>query len=46
MASFIGAEIYVLAELCIQSKLEKILSKSNFGLRNLNGQQTDKVRKI
>ena len=39
----------------IQSKLEKILPKSNFGLyrddglaallKNLNGQKTDKVRK-
>ena len=54
MGGFDGAEICELVELYIQSKLEKILSKSNFGLyrddglaslRNLNGQQTDKARK-
>ena len=54
MGSFDGAEICELIELYIQPKLEKILPKSNFGLyrddglallRNLNGQQTDKVRK-
>ena len=54
MGSFDGAEICELVGLYIQSKLEKILPKSNFGLyrddglallRNLNGQETDKVRK-
>ena len=54
MGSFDGTEICQLLGLYIQSKLEKILPKSNFGLyrndglallRNLNGQQTDKVRK-
>ena len=54
MGSFDGAEIWELVGLYIQSKLEKILLKSNFGfyrdgglalLRNLNGQQSDKVRK-
>ena len=54
MDSFAGAEICKLVGLYIQSKLEKILPKPNFGLyrdnllallRNLNRQQTDKVRK-
>ena len=54
VGSFDGAEIWELVGLYIQSKLEKILLKSNFGfygdgglalLRNLNGQQSDKVRK-
>ena len=54
MGSFDGVEIRELVRLYIQSKLEKILPKSNFGLyqddrlallRNLNGQKTDKVRK-
>ena len=54
MGSFDGVEICELVGLYIQSKLEKILPKSNFGLyqddrlallRNLNGQKTDKVRK-
>ena len=54
MGSFDGAEICELVGLYIQSKLEKILPKSNFGLyrndglallRNLNGQQTDKLGK-
>ena len=54
MGSFDGAEICELVRLYIQSKLEKILPKSNLGLyqdnglrllRNLNGQETDKVRK-
>ena len=54
MGSFAGAEICKLVGLYIQSKLEKILPKPNFGLyrdnllallRNLNRQQTDKVRK-
>ena len=53
MSSFDGAEICELVGLSIQSKPEKILPKSNFGLyledglallRNLNGQETDKVR--
>ena len=48
------SELCELAGPYIQSKLEKILPKSKFGLcrddgvallRNLNGQQTDKVRK-
>ena len=52
--SFDGAEICERVGLYIQSKLEKILPKSNFGwnrdgglalIRNLNGQKTDKVRK-
>ena len=50
---FDGAEIFELVGLYNQSKLEKILPKSNFGLYqddglallNLTGQQTDKVRK-
>ena len=51
--SFDGAEICELLGLYIQSRLEKILPKSNFGLyrddglallRYLNGQRTDKVR--
>ena len=54
MGSFDGAEIWELVELYIQSKLEKLLPKLNFGLyrddglallRNFDGQQTDKVRK-
>ena len=54
MGSSDGAEISELVGLYIQSKLEKILPKSNFRLyrddglallRNLNGQETDKVRK-
>ena len=54
MVSFDGAEICELVGLYIQSKLEKILSKSNVGLyrdngvallRNLNGQQAGKVKK-
>ena len=54
MGSFDEAEICELVGLYIQSKLEKILPKLNFGLyrddglallRNLNGQETDKVRK-
>ena len=54
MGSFSGAEIYELVGLYIQSKLEKMLPKSNFGLywddglallRNFNGQKTDRVRK-
>ena len=53
MGSFDGREICELVGLYIQSKLEKILPKSNFALyrdnglallRNLNGKQTDKVR--
>ena len=54
MGSFDEAEICELVGLYTQSKLEKILPKSNFGLyrndglallRKLNGQETDKVRK-
>ena len=54
MGSFDGAEICELVRLYIQSKLEKILPKSNFGLyqdngllllRDLNRQETDKVGK-
>ena len=51
MFSFDETEICELVGLYIQSKLEKILPKSNFGLyweallRSLNGQQTDKVMK-
>ena len=54
MSSFEGAEVCELVGLYIQSKIEKILPKSNFGLYrddelallgNLNGQETDKVRK-
>ena len=54
MASFDGAEICELVRLYIQSKLEKILPKSNVGLyrdngmallRNLNGQHAGKVKK-
>ena len=54
MDSIAGAEICKLVGLYIQSKLEKILPKPNFGLyrdnwlallRNLNRQKTDKVRK-
>ena len=54
MGSFDGAETCELVGLYIQSKLEKVLPKSNFGLyrddgldllRNLNGQDTDKVSK-
>ena len=49
MGSFDGAEICELVGLYIQSKIEKILQKSNFRsyrndglilLRNFNGQQT------
>ena len=54
MASFDGVEICELVGLYIQSKLEKILPKSNVGLyrdngmallRNLNGQHARKVKK-
>ena len=54
MGSFDGTEICELGGLYIQSKLEKILPNSNFGLyrddglallRNLNEQQIDKVTK-
>ena len=54
MGSFDGLETWELVGLYIQSKLKKILPKSNFVLyqddgltllRNLEGQQTDKVRK-
>ena len=54
MGSFDGAEVCELVGVYIQSKLEKILPKSNFGLyrddeiallKNLNGQQTDNFRK-
>ena len=54
MCSFDGVEICELAGLYIQSNLENILSKTNFGLyrddglillRNLNGQHMDKKRK-
>ena len=54
MVSFDGAEICELVGLYIQSKLEKILPKSDVGLyrdnrvallRNLNGQQAGKVKK-
>ena len=54
MRSFDGAEICEVVGLLHPVTLEKILPKSNFGLyqdnglallRNLNGQQTDKVRK-
>ena len=54
MGTFDGAEICKLVGLYVQSKLEKIFPKSNFGLyrddglallRNLNRQQFDKVRK-
>ena len=53
MESFDGAEICELARLSIQSNLEKILPKTNFGLyrhdrlillRNLNSQHMDKKR--
>ena len=53
-SKFNGAEISELAGLYIQSKLEKIFPKSNFGLyrdhglallKNFNGKKTDKVRK-
>ena len=49
-----GVEICELVRLYIQSKLKETLPKSNFGqyrddelalLRNLNGKETDKVRK-
>ena len=55
MGSFDGAEICELVGLYIQSNLENILPKTNFGLyrddglillRNLNSQQMDKERKI
>ena len=54
MGSFDGAEICELVGLSIQSNLENILPKTNFGLywddghillRNLNGQQMNKKRK-
>ena len=54
MDSFDSAEICELEGLYIQSNLENILSKTNFGLyrnnglillRNLNDQQIDKKRK-
>ena len=54
VGSFYGAEICELVGFYIQSKLKKILPKSNFGLyrddglallRNLNRQETDEVRK-
>ena len=54
MASFDGAEICELAGLYIQSNLENMLPKTNFGLyrydgliflRNLTGLQMDKKRK-
>ena len=54
MGSFDGAEICELGGVYIQSKLEKILPNSNFGLykddglallTTFNRQQTDKVRK-
>ena len=54
MGTFDEAEICKLVGLYVQSKLEKIFPKSNFGLyrddglallRNLNRQQSDKVRK-
>ena len=54
MGSFDGAEICELVRLYIQSKLGKILPKSDFGLyqdngllllRDLNRQETDKVGK-
>ena len=54
MGSFDGAEICEVVGLYIQSKLEQILPKSNFGLyrddglallRNFKGQETVKVRK-
>ena len=54
MGSFDGAEICELIGLHIQSNLENILPKTNFGLyrdnglvllRNLNGQEMDKKRK-
>ena len=54
MDSFEGAKICDLVGLYIQSNLENILLKTNFGLcwddglilfRNLNGQQIDKNRK-
>ena len=54
MGSFHGTETCELVGLCIKSKLENKIPKSNFGLyqddglpllRSLNGQLTDKVRK-
>ena len=54
MGSFVGAEICELVGLYIQSNLENILPKTNFGLyrddglillRNLNCQQIDKKKK-
>ena len=54
MVSFDGAETCELVGLYFQSKLDKVLPKSNFGLyrddglallRNLQGKQADKVRK-
>ena len=55
MGSFYGAEIYELVGLYIQSNLENILPRTNFGLywddglilsRNHNGQQMDKKEKL
>ena len=55
MGSFDGAEICELVGLSIQSNLENILPKTNFGLywddglilsRNHNGQQMDKKEKL
>ena len=54
MGSFDGSEICELVRLYIQSNLENILPKTNFGLyqddclillRNLNGQQMEKKEK-
>ena len=54
MGSFHGTETCELVGLCIKSKLENKIPKSNFGLyqddglpllRSLNRQLTDKVRK-
>ena len=54
LGSFDGAEICELVGLYVQSNLENILPKTNFGiyrddgfilLKNLNGQQMDKKRK-
>ena len=54
MDSFESAETCELERLCIQSNVEVILPKTNFGLswddklillRNLNGQQMDKKKK-
>ena len=54
VGGFDGTGIYELVGIYVQSKLEKMLSNSNFVLyledrlallRNLNEQQTDKFRK-